>query len=79
VDIAAEPAEVGGAAALMFLVGYLLASVAPFVLGAVRDATGDFAASLWLLVAIACVMAPLCWALNPRRLRPPLAPEPAPA
>jgi CP family cyanate transporter-like MFS transporter len=78
VDIASEPAEVGGAAALMFLVGYLLASVAPFVLGAIRDATGDFALSVWLLVAIAAVMAPLCWSLNPKRLRP-LVPAPEPA
>jgi CP family cyanate transporter-like MFS transporter len=77
VDIAADPVEVGGAAALMFLVGYLLAAVAPFALGAIRDATGDFAISLWLLVAIACVMAPLCWSLNPKRLRPP-APVPVP-
>ena len=80
VDIATAPADVGGAAALMFLVGYLLAAVAPFVLGALRDATGDFALSLWLLVAIASVMAPLCWSLNPKRLRPPAsAPAPAPA
>ncbi len=69
-DIADGPRETGGAAAMMFLVGYLLASVAPFALGAVRDATGDFAASLWLLVAIAAAMIPVSWTLAPGRLHP---------
>jgi CP family cyanate transporter-like MFS transporter len=85
-DVAADPREIGGAAALMFLVGYVIASAAPFVLGAVRDATGDFAASLWLLVAIAGIMIPLAWSLSPARLRPPGRPaggrayrEPVPA
>ena len=55
----------------MFLVGYVIASVAPFALGAVRDATGDFAASLWLLVAISLAMIPVAWSLAPSRLRPP--------
>jgi len=69
-DISDDPRETGGAAALMFLVGYILASLAPFALGAVRDATGDFAASLWLLVVIAVAMMPLSWVLAPHRLRP---------
>ncbi len=69
-DISADPREAGGAAALMFLVGYLLASLAPFVMGAVRDATGSFAASLWLLVAIAVAMVPLGWSMSPQRLHP---------
>lgn len=70
-DIGADPREIGGAAALMFLVGYVLASLAPFALGAVRDATGDFAASLWLLVGIAVAMIPVSWSLAPARLKPP--------
>ena len=41
-DVAHEPAEAGAAAALMLLGGYLLAALAPFGLGAVRDATGSF-------------------------------------
>ncbi len=69
-DISHDSRETGGAAALMFLIGYLMASLAPFVLGAARDATGDFVASLWLLVAIAVVMIPMAWSLSPRRLRP---------
>ena len=69
-DISEHPRDVGGAAALMFLVGYLLASIAPSVLGAARDATGDFGASIWLLVGVGLVMIPLSWSLTPKRLRP---------
>lgn len=69
-DISDDAREVGGAAAMMLLVGYVIAAVAPFVLGAVRDATGNFEASLWSLVAIASVMVPLSWSLSPHRLRP---------
>ena len=75
-DISEHPRDVGGAAALMFLVGYLLASIAPSVLGAARDATGDFGASIWLLVGVGLVMIPLSWSLTtapptarPRRRR----------
>ncbi len=68
-DISDDAREVGGAAAMMLLVGYLLAAVAPFALGAIRDATGDFEASLWALVGVALVMVPLSWSLSPRRLR----------
>ena len=71
VDISHDPREAGGAAALMLVMGYLIASAAPFVLGAVRDATGNFEVSLLLLVAIALVMIPFGWSLTPRRLRPP--------
>ena len=35
-DLSNDPREVGGASALMLLVGYLLAALAPSVLGAVR-------------------------------------------
>lgn len=72
VDIGGDQRDVGGAATMMLLVGYLLSSGAPFVLGAVRDVTGDFAASLWLLVAIAAVMIPVATGLSPERLRPPV-------
>jgi CP family cyanate transporter-like MFS transporter len=70
-DVASDPREIGGAAALMFLVGYVIASLAPFALGAARDATGNFEASLWLLFAIAVAMIPVSWSLAPSRLRPP--------
>jgi len=69
-DISVDPREVGATAAMMLLVGYLLASVGPFVLGAARDATGSFAVSLWVLVVVAVVMLPLSASLTPHRLRP---------
>ena len=52
-DLSDDPREVGGASALMLLVGYLLAALAPSVLGAVRDATGEFGPAIWLLAGIA--------------------------
>src|SRR4051794_6749636 len=71
IDISRDQREVGGAAAFVLLVGYLLASVAPSALGGVRDATGDFAASIWVLVVVGLAMIPLSWSLTPARLRPP--------
>jgi CP family cyanate transporter-like MFS transporter len=50
-DVAHGPAEVGAVAGMMLGVGYTIASVSPFLLGAVRDATGSFGAALWVLVA----------------------------
>ena len=67
-DLSHDPREVGGASALMLLVGYLLAALAPSVLGAVRDATGEFGPAIWLLAGIAVVMIPLSWSLTPLRL-----------
>ena len=46
VDVAREPAEVGAVAALMLLGGYLISGTGPVLLGLVRDATGDFGASM---------------------------------
>jgi CP family cyanate transporter-like MFS transporter len=70
IDVGSDAAEVGGAAAMMLLVGYLLAAVAPTVLGAVRDATGTFETAVWLLVVIAAAMIPLGLSLTPAVLRP---------
>lgn len=69
-DVAADAREAGGASAMMLFVGYLIASAAPFALGAVRDATGSFSISLWLLLGLAACMLPLSWLLAPHRLRP---------
>ena len=43
----------------------------------VRDATGNFGASLWLLVALAGVLVGVCLALTPDRLRHGVEPGPA--
>jgi CP family cyanate transporter-like MFS transporter len=67
-DTSPLPAEVGATAAFMLLIGYSLAAAAPFVLGWVRDGTGEFAASLWILVAVALLLIPVSWSLSPGRL-----------
>ena len=68
-DVTDAPGQVGSVAALMLLGGYMLSSLGPFVLGAARDATGDFAASLWLLVVVAVALVGCCGLLSPARLR----------
>lgn len=69
-DVASDVHDAGGASAMMLLVGYLIASASPLALGAVRDATGSFSVSLWLLLALAATMLPMAWALSPTRLHP---------
>jgi MFS transporter, CP family, cyanate transporter len=68
VEVAKTPAESSSLAALMLLVGYTLSSVAPVVLGAVRDATGSFVVAGWLVVAVAAIMLASTALLSPRRL-----------
>ncbi len=67
-DVADNPGSVGSVAALMLLGGYGIASAGPFVLGAARDVTGNFTASLWLLVIVAVVLTAACLRLSPGRL-----------
>jgi MFS transporter, CP family, cyanate transporter len=69
-DVAHEPTEAGAAAALMFVGGYLFAALAPLGLGAVRDLTGSFSASLWALFGTALLLVGACLPLNATRLRP---------
>jgi CP family cyanate transporter-like MFS transporter len=56
-DVGAGLAEVGAMAGMMLGLGYTLSSIAPFLFGAVRDATGSFNAVLWLIVATAALLA----------------------
>jgi MFS transporter, CP family, cyanate transporter len=49
-DVAKDPAQVGAVAGMMLGVGYTIASISPFLLGAVRDASGSFRDALWVLV-----------------------------
>jgi MFS transporter, CP family, cyanate transporter len=44
--------RVGALVGMMLLVGYSVAATGPFVLGAIRDATGSFDAVLWVVVAL---------------------------
>jgi CP family cyanate transporter-like MFS transporter len=68
-DVTDEPSQVGSVAALMLLGGYIVSALGPFALGAARDLTGNFEASLWLLVAVAAVLVASCLLLSPGRLR----------
>ena len=68
-DVTDDPGQVGSVAALMLFGGYILSSLGPFIMGAARDLTGDFGASLWLLVAIGVVLVACCMFLSPDRLR----------
>ena len=59
--------------AMMLGLGYSLGAAAPFLLGAVRDATGSFDAVLWVCAALLVILTALA-TLLPRR-----EPRPAPA
>jgi MFS transporter, CP family, cyanate transporter len=67
-DAADRPADVGAMAAMMLFGGYTVAALAPFVLGALRDATGSFTFGLWLIAADTAVMLIVTLALSPTRL-----------
>jgi CP family cyanate transporter-like MFS transporter len=68
-DVTDEPRQVGSVAALMLLGGYSLSALGPFALGAARDATGNFEASLWILVVVGVALVGCCLLLSPTRLR----------
>jgi CP family cyanate transporter-like MFS transporter len=70
-DVADEPSEAGAVVGLMLGAGYTITAAGPIALGAVRDATGSFSASLWVLVAVAAAFVASVLPLSPARLRPP--------
>ncbi|MGV1008866.1 MAG: CynX/NimT family MFS transporter [Dermatophilaceae bacterium] len=65
VDYAATPAASGRLTAMCFFVSYTLASIGPFAMGAVRDATGSFPAVWMALVALMSVQIALASVLGP--------------
>ena len=69
-DVAGNPADTGAVVGLMLGAGYTITAVGPIMLGAVRDATGSFSASLWVLVVVAGVLVLSILPLSPARLRP---------
>jgi CP family cyanate transporter-like MFS transporter len=75
-DVAHRPSETGAIVGLVLGAGYTIAATGPILLGAVRDATGSFAASLWVLVVLAMALVAAIIPLSPRRLRPPAQLEP---
>jgi MFS transporter, CP family, cyanate transporter len=70
-DVAREPSETGAVVGLMLGAGYTITAVGPLALGAVRDFTGSFSTSLWVLVAVAAAFVASVLPLSPQRLRPP--------
>lgn len=78
-DVADDAATVGAVAALMLGAGYSIAALSPFALGAVRDATGGYTTTLWVIVGTATAFLALSATLTRERLRrgvPPDAPAP---
>lgn len=55
-DFADEPGRVGALVGMMLGLGYTIGAASPFVLGAVRDLTGSFTTSLWLIVLFASLL-----------------------
>jgi CP family cyanate transporter-like MFS transporter len=68
-DVTDEPRQVGSVTALMLLGGYIVSALGPFALGAARDVTGDFEASLWILVLVGVALVGCSLLISPSRLR----------
>ena len=67
-DAADRPEQVAGVVGMMLGIGYCIGALAPLALGALRDATGSFAAGLWV-IAVAALLALACGAsCSPARL-----------
>lgn len=71
VDYAPTPSASARLSALVFLFAYSVASVGPFVFGAVHDLTGGFRVPYALLIAVALVQLTLVPRLRPGRLTEP--------
>jgi CP family cyanate transporter-like MFS transporter len=68
VDIGKRPVDVGAVAGLMLGVGYTIGAIAPFLLGAVRDSTGSFTATLWLIAGSGAILFALCVSMTRERI-----------
>ncbi|MGI3903159.1 MAG: MFS transporter [Janthinobacterium lividum] len=55
--------------AFVLTVGYIIAAGGPLLVGSVRDSTGDFRPSIWLLVLVGAMMLFLCPFLRPHHHR----------
>jgi CP family cyanate transporter-like MFS transporter len=55
-DLEHEPGRVGALVGMMLGLGYTIGALSPFVLGAVRDLTGSFTTSLWLLAGFSALL-----------------------
>lgn len=68
IDFGLGPARVAAMAGMMLGVGYTLSALGPFVLGAMRDLTGSYTTSLWLIAGSAALVAVLSVPLSRERL-----------
>jgi CP family cyanate transporter-like MFS transporter len=55
-DIEHDGRRVGALVGMMLGLGYVIGAASPLVLGAVRDATGSFTGSLWLIVGFCAAL-----------------------
>ena len=63
-----DPGEVAAIAGMMLGIGYSVAALAPLGLGGVRDLTGSFSTSLWLIAAMAVLAGAIAATLSPARI-----------
>lgn len=69
VDYGATPAGSARLAAMVFLLAYLFAAAGPYVVGALRDATGEFTIAIAFLLALMVVQVGTALRLHPRRVQ----------
>jgi CP family cyanate transporter-like MFS transporter len=62
-----DPAQAGALAGFMQGVGFMIAALAPFVTGWVREHTGGFTLAWAYLAAVVVVLLPLMLRFDPRR------------
>src|SRR5262249_52841635 len=55
-DLEHDARRVGALIGMMLGLGYAIGAVSPLILGAVRDATGSFTSSLWVIVGLAAML-----------------------
>jgi CP family cyanate transporter-like MFS transporter len=68
IDVARRPSDISAVTGMMLGFGYSGAATSPIVLGAVRDSTGSFRTSLWLLVGITSALFVVVSRLGPARI-----------
>lgn len=67
-DLAERPEDVGALASMMLAGGFGVSAVAPFLLGAARDLTGDFTGSLLVLAVLCLLLVIVTFVMSPERL-----------
>ncbi len=55
-DLEQDAARLGALVGMMLGLGYTIGAASPFILGALRDATGSFTASLWLIAGFSALL-----------------------